>query len=306
MNILHMKYAVEVAKTGSINSASKVLFVTQPNLSRAIKSLESSLGITIFERSSRGMTLTAEGEEFIEYAKRILGEIDEVENFYSSNSFRKQQFSISVPRASYIAHAFVQFTKGITANPAEFFYEETNAMKAVSNILDNDYRLGIVRYAQQYDRYFRDFFRQRELNFETVTSFRYHLIMSRNSHLAGLKEIHFTDLEDYIEIAHADLFVPSLSEDRVKKEELSEDIGRRVFVFERASQFDMLSENEQTFMWVSPVPDKYLDIYGLSQRECIDNTKIYKDVLIYRKDYSLTELDKAFITELTKSRRTYL
>ena len=51
INILHMKYAVEVAKCGSLNNASEVLLIAQPNLSRSIKDLESDLGITIFDRS---------------------------------------------------------------------------------------------------------------------------------------------------------------------------------------------------------------------------------------------------------------
>ena len=53
MNILHMKYAVEIAKVGSINKASEVLLIAQPNFSRSIKELESDLGITIFSRTSK-------------------------------------------------------------------------------------------------------------------------------------------------------------------------------------------------------------------------------------------------------------
>ena len=73
MNILHMKYAVEVAKSGSINKASDVLMTAQPNLSRSIKELEADLGINIFSRTSKGMSLTHEGEEFINYAKTYCG-----------------------------------------------------------------------------------------------------------------------------------------------------------------------------------------------------------------------------------------
>ena len=62
MNILHLKYAVEVADTGSISRAAENLFMNQPNLSRAIKELEASLGITIFERTTRGMLVTPDGK----------------------------------------------------------------------------------------------------------------------------------------------------------------------------------------------------------------------------------------------------
>lgn len=47
MNLLYLKYAVEVAACGSINKAAEKLYIDQPNLSRSIKELESSLGVTI-------------------------------------------------------------------------------------------------------------------------------------------------------------------------------------------------------------------------------------------------------------------
>ena len=93
---------------------------------------------------------------------------------------------------------------------------------------------------------------------------------------------------------------------KVVKEELPDNIDRRIFIYERASQFDLLSENPQTFMWVSPVPQKLLDRYGLVQRKCAENHKVYRDVLIYRNGYKLTMLDNAFITELCMARRKYL
>ena len=122
MNILHMKYAVEVAKLGSLNKAAETLIIAQPNISRSIKELEADLGITIFNRSSKGMVLTPEGEEFIRYAKSILKQIDEVELMYKQGAPKKQKFSISVPRACYISDAFAEFSKCISEDPAELFY----------------------------------------------------------------------------------------------------------------------------------------------------------------------------------------
>ena len=73
MNILHVKYAYEVAKAGSMKKASEKLFVAMPNISRSIKELEADLGITIFDRTVKGMRLTPDGEEFMNYAKGKLG-----------------------------------------------------------------------------------------------------------------------------------------------------------------------------------------------------------------------------------------
>ena len=306
MNILHMKYAVEVAKAGSLNKAAQTLLIAQPNLSRSIKELEGELGITIFDRSSKGMKLTLEGEEFIGYAQNILRQIEQMEKMYKDTSVPKQRFSISVPRASYISEAFARFSCQLSPESAEVFYKETNSQRTIRNLLENDYRLGIIRYAENYDQYFRAMLDEKELNYETICEFTYQLLMSCEHPLAQKTNIAFDDLRPYIEIAHADPYVPSLPLSKVVKEELPDNINRRIFIYERASQFDLLSENPHTFMWISPVPDKLLSRYGLVQRKCDENQKVYRDVLIYRKGYRLTSLDQAFITELCLARRKYL
>ncbi len=306
MNILHLKYAVEVANTGSINKAAENLYMNQPNLSRAIKELEDSLGVTVFERTSKGMKVTPDGEEFLGYARKILKQIDEVEAIYRHGRSDKQRFSISVPRACYISDAFARFTKEVKGESMELFYKETNSMRAINNILHADYKLGIIRYASNYDRYFKNMLDEKGLAYEMITEFRYVLVMSAHHALADREQVKMADLEPYIEIAHADPYVPSLSFSAVKKEELPDNIHRRIFVFERASQFELLSSNTDTFMWVSPVPNRLLDRYGLVEKRCDENKKTYKDVLIYRKDYRLSKLDDLFITELCSSKRKYI
>ncbi len=302
MNIIHMKYAIEVAKAGSINKASEVLLTAQPNLSRAIKELEAELGITIFTRSSRGMGLTPEGEEFIGYAKNIMRQLDEIELLYKKGMPVKQSFSISVPRASYISDAFAKFSNHIGASPAEIFYMETNSDRIIKNILEQDYKLGIIRYAEQYDKYFKDLLDEKGLQYELVAEFSYVLVMSREHPLAKKDRVKIEDLRPYIEIAHADPYVPSLPLSTVRKEERKSDCDRHIYVFERGGQFSLLSNNSDTFMWVSPLPAEILERFDLVQKECRDNTKRYRDLLIYKKNYALTELDKQFISELKRSK----
>lgn len=301
-----MKYAVEVARVGSLNKASETLLIAQPNLSRSIKELEADLGITIFDRTAKGMFLTPDGETFIGYAKDILKQIDQVDSMYKNGIVKKQKFSISVPRACYISDAFARFSKSLTDEPAEIFYKETNSQRTINNILNHDYNLGIIRYAENYDKYFKSMLEEKGLTYEMVTEFTYSLIMSANNPLAQKENITYDDLKGYIEIAHADPYVPSLPLAKVVKEELPDNIDRRIFIFERASQFDLLSENPETFMWVSSAPKKVLDRYNLVQKKCIDNKKVYKDVLIYQTGYKLTKIDKQFITELCESKRKHI
>ena len=77
-----------------------------------------------------------------------------------------------------------------------------------------------------------------------------------------------------------------------------------VFVFERASQFELLSNNPFTYMWVSPIPKEQLDRFGLVQIRCSGPHKTYKDVLIHRKDYALSDIDRLFIEHLVMSKRS--
>ena len=304
MNTQHLQYIIEIERTRSISQAAENLFIGQPNLSRAIKELEASLGVKIFERSAKGMGLTSDGETFIRYAKTILRQVDEVESIFNGSGSVKKRFSISVPRASYISDAFARFSHSLTNEAeAEIIYKETNSLRAIKNILHEDYKLGIIRYAENYDKYFKTMLDEKDMQYEMITEFSYVLAMSRENPLASAEKITFDALKDYIEIAHADPYVPSLPLSQVRKEELPDNIGRRIFVFERASQFELLSENPETFMWVSPIPQKLLDRYDLVQIPCEENKKIYKDILIYKRDYKLTVLDKAFIDELCKSKR---
>lgn len=306
MNIIHMKYAVEVAKAGSINKASEALLIAQPNLSRSIKELEADLGITIFSRTSKGMTLTPEGEEFIGYAQNILRQLDDIEVMYKSEVPAKQSFSISVPRASYIADAFAKFSNCIGEGSANIYYKETNADRAIKNILKHNYNLGIIRYAANFDKYFKALLDEKGLRYELIAEFRYVLVVSQKHPLAKKERVHFADLEPYIEIAHADPYVPSVPAATVLKEEHILNCSRHIYVFERGGQFDLLAQNPETFMWVSPLPDEMMARFDLVQKECPDNQKLYRDMLIHRKDYTLSRLDKQFVTELCDAKRKYL
>ena len=305
MNILQIKYAVEVARYGSINKAAEALYIAQPNLSRYIRELEADLGITIFNRTYRGMAPTPDGETFLRYARQVLNQIDDIEKLYKGDGVRKQQFSISVPRASYIADAFVQFSRHIDAEPVEIYYMETNTRKAIQNLLESDYRLGIIRYASEDDAYIQRTLDEKGIACRLVTDFTYVLIMSRSSPLADREEIHYSDLAGLIEITHGDPFVPSMAP-APREEEPPEGSERSILLFERGGQFDLLCENEQTYMWVSPIPEKLLKRYGLVQRHCQDKRRVYRDALICRKDYELTDMDRQFIEELESSKRRTL
>ncbi len=305
MNILHLRYVVEVEKTKSISKAAENLYMNQPNLSRAIKELEEDLDILIFKRNSKGIMVTPQGEEFLIHAKKILKQIDEVESLYKDKDRVEQKLSISVPRASYIGNAFTEFVEELDAKEAlDVLYKETNSMRAISNILQGDYELGIVRYQSTFDSYFKKYFREKNLEVRLLTKFHYVALMSKTSQLAKNNSFQVEDLKDFIEIAHADPYVPSLPFLTVKKAEQIECIDKRIYVFERASQMELLSTVKNTFMWVSPIPEKILEQYQLVELQNFDNKKEYQDVLIYRKGHKITKIEQKFIDILKNHARS--
>lgn len=301
MNIMHLKYAVEVAKTGSITGAAENLFMGQPNLSKAIRELEDSLGVTIFKRTSKGIVATQKGEEFLVYAKRILAQIDELESMYRSNQSTKQSFSISIPRGSYMAHGFTNFIKRLdNGKELEIHYKETNSVEAIANILQSNFNLAIIRYRDVFEPYFSGLLKEKELKSELVWQFRYTAVMSKDHPLANKPVLTCADFADSIEILHSDNAVPSLPTLEAKRMENIENSNKKIYVFERGSQFEILSNVPNSFMWVSPIPENMLERYGLVQRRVSDADYTYKDLLVYLRSYRMTDIDRMYIDELKR------
>ncbi len=163
--------------------------------------------------------------------------------------------------------------------------------------------MGIIRYAEHFDKFFKESLEERGLSYELIAEFRHEAVMSRNHPLAEKENLSRDEVEKYIEIAHAEPFIPFVPIEGAKKEDLSESNIRRIFVFERASQFEILSANPETFMWASPMHESELERYGLVQKKCTGDASTYKDMIIYKKNYRLSELDNIFISELLKSKR---
>jgi len=305
MNLLHLKYAVEVARTRSITMAAENLYMGQPRLSRAIKELEDSLGIIIFKRTSKGIVPTPEGEIFLTHAGRILDEVREVETLYNPSGKDKQRMNISIPRAGYLAHALKQLVGELDlTKQIEINYRETNSLKAINNILQNNYDLGIIRYATEYEPYFERFLSEKGLRSEVIWEFEPIALLSKEHMLAEKEDLRFSDLVDCdcVQLGHGDPYVPSLPLAEVRKAEFPESINKHLFIYERASGYEILSTIPTTFLLTSPMPEIILKRYGLVQRRLRGKNRPYKDVLIWRENYKFTSLDQDFIQEIKRVR----
>lgn len=307
MNTLHFKYAVEVERTRSISKAAENLFMAQPNLSKAIKELEDSLGITIFQRTSKGVVPTQQGAEFLKYAKNILTELDKMESIYVPDAQNRQSLKLSIPRGSYISNAYINFIAELDmSQEINICIQETNSMQTITNLEKNNFNLGIVRYQTIYEKYYMDYLAEKNMAYEPIWNFQFLAIMSSKHACAKDKRIIYNKLAaSSIEIVHADTVIPYISTPEVKKPATKPDVDyipKKVYVYERGSQFAMLHQLPSTFMLVSPIPEYLTDIYDLVQRKCEMDDNDFKDILIYPKGYTMTRFDRAFINKLFEAK----
>lgn len=302
MNTQHLRYAVEVERTGSIRQAAENLYMGQPNLSKAIRELESNLGVTLFKRSPRGVTITPDGTVFLRYARAILDKMDEVEALYRPQNARRQRFSIAVPRASYIALAFARFAAALDlAEEIDLNYKETNSLRTIHSVLDGEYSLGIIRFQESFAQGFWQYLRDKGMAHEELWSFEYVALMSAQHPLAGAETLRHRDLREHVELVHGDLSVPFLSDEDGAPPAASP-AKRQIRVYERGGQFDLLVHIPSSYMWVSPMPQEILKRHGLVQRPCADMRQHYKDVLVYPEGRRFSEMDKAFLAQLHRVR----
>lgn len=304
MNTLHFKYAVEVEKTGSISQAAENLFMAQPNLSKAIKELEETLGIVLFERTSKGVISTAAGREFLEYAKKILIQIEKMESIYIPQKEReeRQSLKVSIPRGSYISAGFAKFTAELNMDKGiDITIQETNSLQTIVNVAENGFQLGVIRYQTLYENYFLDYLKEKELASELIWEFPCLVLLPDQHPLANSEVVDFTLLKKTsIEVVHGDNVVPYLPTPDMKQlaVERKDYHAKNIFVYERGSQMELLARIPQTFMWVSPLPQELLDRYRLVQRRCEINNNSFKDVLIYTRGYKFSATDKLFLNKL--------
>jgi DNA-binding transcriptional LysR family regulator len=294
---------VEVERQGSITKAAASLYMGQPNLSKAIKEMEKEIGIPIFRRSPKGVVPTEKGKEFLQYAKAILVQMDKMENLYKDNGENRVSFSLLVPRATYITYAFTEFLNKIGgAETIDIKFRETNSMEAINAIVECECEMGIIRYPIAYESFFMPLIEEKNLVVNNSWQYDQLIVVSENSKLTQESVIDEKVLENYIEILHGDNILPNISSAYQKKRSAIDSPKKHIYIYERGSQFDILSSCPEAYMWVSPIPEEILKRYGLKQLECPAMHRTHKDVLIMQNSYRLSSADQMFLDELERVR----
>ena len=300
MNTQYFRYALEVEKTGSITQAANNLFMSQPTLSKAIKDMEETVGFPIFRRTSKGVVPTHRGTEFLAHARKIASEVQKMEQALQRQDTSHQLFSLAVPRASYITQAVADFMPTFNqCGNMEIDILEDNSMKVLDNVADGLFVLGIIRCHVEDRDYFLKSISEKDLQYETIWQGNYVALMREDHPLAQQESLSCNDFLPYIELVYGDDKVPYVRNSEAKTSSGISKNKKRILIYNRAMQFDLLRHNPLTYIWSSPVPSNVLEANHLVQRKCACSHHCqFEDILISRAGYRFSRLDRGFIDQL--------
>lgn len=197
MTIQQLKYTITIANQGSFNKASEVLYISQPSLTESIKELEKELGITIFYRSGKGVTLTNEGVEFLAYARELYGQFENVLERYGENGNRKKMFSVSTQHYTFAVKSFVALVKKLDTSEFEFAIREEQTQKVIDDVINMNSEIGILYLSSFNMPVIGKLLRQNHLEFHELISCEAYVYLWKGHPLAHNERISFDELKNY-------------------------------------------------------------------------------------------------------------
>lgn len=286
MNTLHLQYIIEIERTRSISQAAENLFIGQPNLSRILHEMEKTVGFSIFERSSRGARPTERGAVFLQHAKSILRELEQIDALGPRNPV-PNRLRVCIPRAATLVAATAAYLARLEQQSLDAVIRECHARRAMELLTSGETEIGVIRFRAEYRDYFEEQSKARGLSLQVLSRYRYQLLMHASHPLAQKQTISRSDLAGYPEIVHGDHF-------RVagRNEELQR---RRIYSVERMSQAVLLETIPGAYSWSSPVTTDILARWNLVQRRCSENPTAYHDALLLHPHYTMTEIESGFV-----------
>lgn len=197
MRIQQLHYIVKIVETGSMNEAAKQLFITQPSLSNAVRDLEREMGIKIFIRNPKGITLTKDGVEFLSYARQILEQTALLEERYKSKDTNRELFSVSSQHYAFVVNAFVSLLKGADMSRYELFLRETRTYEIIDDVKNFRSEIGVL-FLNIYNRdVLTKMFDDNRLTYTSLFQAHPHIFVSQDNPLANRDIVTMKDLEDF-------------------------------------------------------------------------------------------------------------
>lgn len=202
MTLQQLKYIVTVAAKGTISEAAKALYIAQPSLTAAIKELETELGITIFNRTNKGVIPTAEGEEFLGYARQVMEQTTLIEEKYFGRTPGKHQFCVSTQHYSFAVEAFVDLLREHGGEEYDFRLRETQTYEIIEDVAKLRSEIGVLYLNKFNEVILRKTFRENDLKFQRLFIAAPHIFVSAASPLAKKPAVTLEDLAPYPRLSY--------------------------------------------------------------------------------------------------------
>ena len=197
MTLQQLKYVTTIANIGSISEAAKRLFESQPSLTKPIKELEKEMGITIFDRTNKGITVSKEGERFLGYARQVLEQAALLEEQYKSQSGGKKQFSVSTQHYSFAVNAFVELLKGAEIDQYDVSLRETQTYEIIDDVAHMKSEIGLLYYNDFNRPVLEKLIHTNELTFTELFTAHPHIFIGKTHPLAHKEVVSMDELEEY-------------------------------------------------------------------------------------------------------------
>ena len=197
MTLTQLNYFITIAEVKSINKAAEQLYVSQPSLTSAVRELEKELGITLFYRSGRGVTLTNDGSEFLLYARQLIGQYETILEKYGKNGSLRKKFGVSTQHYSFAVKAFVDMAKEFDMSKYEFAIRETRTAEVIRDVSTMRSEIGILYLSDFNRKSLEKMMKSAGLEFHYLIECQAYVYLWKNHPLAGEDSISFQQLADY-------------------------------------------------------------------------------------------------------------
>lgn len=202
MTLLQLKYVVTVAAAGTISEAAKQLYLAQPSLTASIKELEKELGIQLFLRTNKGVVVSAEGEEFLGYARQVIEQTNLIEERYFGTAPVKHQFCVSTQHYSFAVEAFVELLRSYDGEEYDFRIRETQTYELIEDVARLRSEVGVLYLNRFNETVIRKTLRENDLKFHRLFVAKPHVFVSAFSPLAEKEVVSLEDLEPYPRLSY--------------------------------------------------------------------------------------------------------
>ena len=186
-----------VAETGKITEAAKKLYISQPSLTNAIHELEKEMNVVIFNRTNKGISLSAEGEIFLGYARQVLEQAAVLEDKYKGEHGEKKKFCVSTQHYSFAVNAFVDLIKRYGQDEYDFSIRETQTYEIIEDVARMRSEIGLLFLNDFNETVLRKILKSNGLEFHLLFVARPHVFISRRHPLADREALTLEDLEEY-------------------------------------------------------------------------------------------------------------